>query len=74
MDEATMRRIAEEESIMNFLRNNESSSYAHTFINISPENLEEFKKTFPMLSFEPSINGLTSVTINPNRTTRSNSV
>lgn len=74
MDEATMRRIAEEDSIKNFLRNNKTYSYAHTFIYISPENLEEFKKVFPMLAFEPSINGSISVTIIPNSNTRSHSL
>lgn len=74
MDETTMRRIVEEDRIKNFLRNNESYSYAHTFMHISPENLEEFKKVFPMLTFEPSINGSISVTIIPNSNTRSSSL
>lgn len=74
MDEATRRKIEEEESIKNFLENNKGLSYAHTFMYISPENIEEFARIFPMLTFEPSINSSTSVTILPNSHTRSHSL
>ncbi len=65
MDEATRRKIEEEKSIKNFLENNKDSSYAHDFLRISPENIEEFEKKFPIITFEPSFEGYTSVIIIP---------
>ena len=45
MDEATARRVNEENLLKNFLERNRYGT-AHTFAYISPENLEEFQRFF----------------------------
>lgn len=64
MDYATNTKANEEAALENFLKKNEKYPGTHTFISISPKNLDGFRAKFLGLKFEPSVGGeCTSVTV-----------
>lgn len=61
MDAISSRQ--EKKELQDFYEEYKNSNYAFALMNLSPQNIEEYKLLFPELKFEPSYGSFTSVTI-----------
>lgn len=61
--DAASRRRKEKKDIRDFYEGHKNSNYAFILMDLSPQNIEEYKLLFPELKFEQSYGGCTSVTI-----------